>query len=89
MVGKGVSDTIRHMGYKVLRAAGMENGLVKKMRGGQDDSEGEAGKVSLRTMKGPRLGGGRGLDRGEILGMSGIEYLRTQQPIPNTGREKG
>lgn len=89
MVGKGVSDTIRHMGYKVLRAAGMENGLVKQMSRGQDDNEGETGKVSLRTMKGPRLGGGRGLERGEILGMSGIEYFRPQKPIPNTGGEKG
>lgn len=63
--------------------------MVKQVSGGQETSE-EAGTVSQRTVKGARQGGGRGLERrGKILEMSGMEYLRIQQPIPNTGGEKG
>lgn len=77
-----MSDTVRHGGYKVPRAAGMQNGLVKQVNGGQEASEKEAGAVSPRAVKGARPGGGRGLERGESLETSGTKYLRTQQPIP-------
>lgn len=84
-----MSDTNRHTCYKVPSAVGIETGLVKQVSGGQETSE-EAGTVPQTTVKGARQGGGRGLERrSKILAMSGMEYLRIQQPIPNTGGEKG